>query len=218
MSHFEPPAIARPKIRTIVVPSSLYAAMVRANLNLMDLTVFGKLRKIASLEQIAVYAALNDTTVIAGSKLATSSLREILSLGDGSGAEMDGVLDRMMHTQEIRELAKSALEDLPPAFASQLALKLNPGAAKPVKDTSMKNTLGGPLAADGDLPYQLKTSGSNVFVVVGPGFDKYVGATQDKKESRAFVRDFLELCDELFSSGEVARHPLFKTFLYSLAV
>lgn len=213
----EPPAIARPAIRTIVVPSALYDACIRANLHLMDLTVFDKLRKIASLEDIAVFAALNDKLRVGGERIASSNLADIVTLGSGNAIEMRAVFEKMAKTNEIEERAISSIDDLPDPFSEMLRLRVNPAAAKAVPDKSMKNTLGGPLAPNEDLPYQLKTSGSNVFIVVGEGFNKYIGASIKKEESKTFVRDFLKLCTGLFSPSEVARHPLFKSFLYSLA-
>lgn len=217
LSVIDPPAIARPVINTIVVPSSLYNAMVRSGLHLMDLTIYSKLRKIASLEEIAVYAALNETLSVGGQRLSTASLSSIISRGDGNQVEMDAVFSRMANTDEIRKLAINSIEVYADPFEQMLKLKVNPSAAVTVQDTSLKNTLGSPLTASADLPYQLKTSGSNVFIVVGSGFNKYVGAPLSTEGPKQFVRSFLELCTDMFSASEVARHPLFKSFLYTLA-
>lgn len=217
MSNVEPPAIARPVIRTIVVPASLYSSMISNGLHLMDLTVYDKLRKAASLEDVAVFAALNDSLVVGGQRLATANLENIMTLGSGNAQEMYAVLGLMSKTEEILKLAINSIEPHADPFEEMLRLRTAPGISVPVKDSSLKNTIGGPLAPSVDLPYQLKTSGSNVFIVVGPGFNKYVGAPLSMDGPKAFVRDFLEVCTELFSSVEVARHPLFKSFLYTLA-
>lgn len=217
MSSNESPAIAYPAIRTIVVPSMIYEACIRANLHLMDLTVFDKLRKIASLEDIAVFAALNDKLHVGGERIASSNLADIVTLGSGNAIEMQAVFDKMAKTKEIENRAMNSIDELADPFSEMLRLKVNPAVTKAVPDKSMKNTLGSPLTPNEDLPYQLKTSGSNVFIVVGNGFNKYIGAPIVKEESKTFVRDFLKLCTGLFSPSEVARHPLFKSFLYSLA-
>lgn len=184
----------------------------------MDLTVFGKLRKIASLEGIATFAALNDNLYIAGVPISNSKLSNIVSLGDGSKVEYSSVFGRMANTEEIIKLAISSIEPVENAFASMLSIQTNNGNAVTVDNGSLKNTLGTNLAADKDSVYQLKTSGSNVFVVAGNGFSKYVGAQRNKDLSNEFVSDFFKLCTRQFNPPEVARHPLFKTFLHSLSV
>lgn len=217
MSNIEPPAIARPTIRTVVVPSAIQAAASRANLSLMDLLVFGKLRQVASLEDIAVFACLNDWLAVGGCRVATGTLREAMSLGDGSAAEFSAVFDRMVTSDAMKKLAQEAVADYADPFAQLLSLKQNKAVAETVPNAHQATLSRSARDLKGDLPYQLKTSGSNVFVAVGPGFHKYVGVSQVKEESASFVRSFLELCTDLFSSSEVARHPLFKSFLHSLA-
>lgn len=216
MSNIEPPTIARPVIRTIVVPSFIYSAMADAGMQLMDLTVYDKLRRIASLEDVAVFAAINDTLSVTGQRMSTSPLKDVIDVGAGNRQEMSAVLDVMSKTKEITDLAVNAIEVYADPFEEHLRLKTMPGVATPVKDASLKNNVGGTLTPVNDLPYQLKTSGSNVFIVVGPGFNKYVGAPLSSDNPKAFVRDFLEVCSELYSAVEVARHPLFKSFLYTL--
>lgn len=218
MKYAEPPAIAKPKIRSIVVPSDIYEAVTSSGGSLMDLTVFGKLRKYASLEQIAAYVYLNDNLVVNGCRVSTDALRDVVTLGDGSNAEMSAVFHSMAKSDEIIKQAQLGLQEFSNEFSNLLAQRHGYGTARTVSDTSMKNTLGSALTASNDLPYQLKTSGSNVFVVVGSGFDKYVGTAHDKKDAEKFIRAFLESCNGLFSPSEIARHPLFKTFLLSLAV
>lgn len=211
MSNIEPSAKAVPVIRTIVVPANIYHAAMRANLHLMDLTVFGKLRSIASLEDIAVYAALNDCLFINGTRIATSSLSDTVSIGDGNETEFVYVFGQMAKTEEIIKLTESIVGQAYDPFP------VNQPSVKAVDDRSLRNTLGENLTIHQDSTYQLKTSGSNVFVVVDHGFDKYIGPDSSKVESDKFIRNFLKHCSELYRSYEVARHPLFKTFLHSLA-
>lgn len=217
MSHTEPPAKATPVIQTIVVPDKIYHAAIRANLNLMDLTVFGKLRQIASFEDIALFAALNDTLAIGSSFIATNILKNVVSLGDGNETEFNAVFDRMAKTEEIMRLAQSSIEPVNDTFGQMLAMQNNFGDAVTVDSKSLRNTLGSPLDQNEDSTYQLKTSGSNVFVVVSNGFNKYVGAQRNKEASNLFIKSFLTLCARQFNPPEVARHPLFKPFLHSIA-
>jgi hypothetical protein len=210
--------INRPKlmIRSIVVPANIYAAATRANSHLMDLTVFGKLRSFCSLEDIAVYCALNNHLTVNGTPIASSQMKNIMTIGDGNQAEFNGIINNMSKTEEIKKLAMAGIESFAAPMSSMLALASNSGTAEVVKDTSVKNTLTNIKPVNQVLPYQLKTSGSNVFVVVGTGFDKYVGARSERTLTKTFVQDFLKLCDGLYSPSEVARHPLFKSFLIHL--
>lgn len=217
MSQIEAPAIATAVIRTIVVPASLYHAVTRANMSLMDLLVFGKLRKVASIEDVATFAALNDNLFINGHSISTCKLKDAVSLGDGNRAEFAAIFGAMASNPEITKLALQAIEEVADPFSYMLAMQVAPGAAVTVPDRSLANTQGTSLTRAADSTYQLKTSGSNVFVVVGNGFSKYVGATRNKEASDLFIREFLKLCTRLYSPQQVARHPLFKTFLHSLA-
>lgn len=218
MINPEAPAKAPVVIRSIVVPAALYHAATVANLNLMDLTVFGKLRKIASLEDIAGYAALNDLLMVNNTKVATSNLVDVVTLGEGNAAEFQAVFGYMKNSEEIFRLAVSYIEPVSDPFKDMLALGQNRALAVPVPNRSMRNTLGAVLTDEQDSTYQLKTSGSNVFVVTGNGFNKYVGASSESGCPDSFVKAFLQHCSGLYSPPEVARHPLFKTFLHSLAV
>lgn len=203
-------------IRTIVVPATIYAAATRANSHLMDLTIFGKLRNFCSLEDIAVYCALNNHLTINGTPISTSQMKDIMTIGDGNQAEYNGIINNMSKTDEIKKLAMASIESFAAPMSSMLALTSSAGTATVVSDTSVKNTLTNITPVNQVLPYQLKTSGSNVFVVVGTGFDKYVGARSERSLTKTFVQDFLKLCDGLYSPSEVARHPLFKSFLIHL--
>ncbi len=216
MSNDFTPAIARPIIRTVVVPDNIYSASKRSNSHLMDLLIFGKLRKFCSLEDIAVYCAINDHLKIDGVPIASAEMKQIMEIGDGNEAEYDGILNKMSLTDEIKKLSLSIIESYTGAVGSALALSKQSGIATVTPDRSVINTISNGNHGSDLLPYQLKTSGSNVFVVVGTGFDKYVGAHSDKNLSKTFIRDFLELCDGLYSPSEVARHPLFKSFLTHL--
>lgn len=217
MSQIEPPALAQPIIRSVVVQASLYHAATRANMSLMDLLVFDKLRKIASIEDAAVFSALNDNLFIGSSPISTCKLKDVASIGGGNPIEFNAVFGNMASNSEIVKLALNSIEPTGDPFASMLALQVSPGSAVPVPDRTMANTQGSSLPPVQDSTYQLKTSGSNVFVVVGNGFSKYVGATRNKEASDIFIRDFLKLCTRLYSPQQVARHPLFKTFLHSFA-
>lgn len=212
-SHASKPKLT---IRSIVVPANVYAASVRANSHLMDLTIFGKLRAFCSLEDIAVYCSLNNHLTVNGTPISSSVMKDIMTIGDGNQAEYNGIINNMSKTDEIKKLAFSSIESFARPLSSMLALTPDTGAATVVSDTSVKSTLTNISPVNQVLPYQLKTSGSNVFVVVGTGFDKYVGANSDKKLTKNFVQDFLKLCDGLYSPSEVARHPLFKSFLIHL--
>lgn len=212
-SHLNKPKLM---IRTIVVPATIYAAATRANSHLMDLTIFGKLRNFCSLEDIAVYCALNNHLTINGTPISTSQMKDIMTIGDGNQAEYNGIINNMSKTDEIRKLAMASIESFAAPMSSMLALTSSAGTATVVSDTSVKNTLTNITPVNQVLPYQLKTSGSNVFVVVGTGFDKYVGARSERSLTKNFVQDFLKLCDGLYSPSEVARHPLFKSFLIHL--
>lgn len=217
MSNIEPLARAIPVIRSVVVPSQLYFAASRSNLSLMDLLVFGKISKIASPEDIAVFAAMNDSSFINGTRIATHSLKDSMSLGDGNQIQFRAVFDVLAKSAEITNLVKASLTPLASPFKDMLSLPASQGIAKPVEDTSIGNTLGANLTSAEDSVYQLKTSGSNVFVVAGNGFDKYIGTGCVKECADSFVKHFMKHASELYGSAEVARHPLFKTFLHSLA-
>lgn len=215
MNHNSTTAVARPVIRSVVVPYSLYSAISAANMSMMDLFVFDRLRKIASLEDVAVFAYLNQSLTINDRPIGCQDLKKTVILGSGSKAEFDGVFGKMMHTDEIKQLAKSLIAEKAFPMSNLLAVKPPAGAAVALsaKQSRLQQK---PTWIGGDLAYQLKTSGSNVFVVVGCGFSKYVGASRSD-EAIEFVRDFLQSCTGLFSPSEVARHPLFKFFLLSTA-
>lgn len=217
MSHIEAPAEAKPIIRSFVVQASLYNALTRANMSLMDLLVFGKLRQVASIEDVATFAALNDNLFVGSNPISNCKLIDAVSLGDGNRSEYSAIFGAMAKNAEIVKLAHQAIDEVADPFGQMLALQVSPGTAVTVPDRSLANTMGSSLAAPVDSTYQLKTSGSNVFVVVGNGFNKYVGATRNKEVSDNFIREFLKLCTRLYSPQQVARHPLFKTFLHSLA-
>lgn len=210
--------MALPVIRSIVVPSELYHAAQRANFSLMDLTVFCKLRQITSLEDIAVFAVLNQWLCVGHTQVATSPLQAIMNHDGANSAEWNSVFGYMTQSEEIFKLAQASIEPVGGSFAELLELKLSEGVARPVPNKSLANTMGTITAPDEYSTYQLKTSGSNVFVVVGPGFSKYVGAHCKNEHSSDFIRAFLLHCGGLYGPTEVARHPLFKTFLHSLAV
>lgn len=216
MSHTRTPAIARPMVRSVVVPANIYTAAMRANSHLMDLLIFSKLRQFCSLEDIAVYCALNDHLAIDATPIASVKMKQIMELGGGNETEYTGILNMMSTSQEIKRLAMACIDNYAGPMSSMLALGKSQGTAQVVKDRSVNGSMYDSSDIGGVLPYQLKTSGSNVFVVVGTGFDKYVGAHRDKQSSMNFVEDFLELCDGLHSPSEVARHPLFKFFLTQL--
>lgn len=187
-------------------------------MSLMDLLVFDKLRKVASIEDVATFAAINDTLFIGSNPISTCKLKDAVSLGSGNPVEFRAIFGAMASYPEIQKLAMSAIDTVADPFASMLALQVAPGSAVTVPDRTLANTQGSSLRREQDSTYQLKTSGSNVFVVVGGGFNKYVGATRNKEASDIFIREFLKLCTRLYSPQQVARHPLFKTFLHSLAV
>lgn len=218
MSQVDLHALARPIVRTLVVPAAIYNAASRANLNLMDLTVFGKLRKVASLEDIAVYVALNNSVRVGGQRISTHNLEHVLSLGDGIQAEMDVVVHQLCKNAEVLKLSQSVIQEAAGSFSDTMSIRTSLGAAVQVESSSIKNTLSADKLKREDSTYQLKTSGSNVFVVVSSGFSKYLGAQRGNEEADKFIRDFLTHCSGMFSASEVARHPLFKTFLHSFAV
>lgn len=217
MTFIEPPAIAKPVISSIVVPRYLFEAAERTGVSLMGMTVFSELRKFASLEDIAILVALNSALAIDAQSIATRPMSAAMTLGSGHPAEMDMVVNRMATSKEIIERAIDTIAAPSPAMMELITKQLQGVSTRDLHDNTMTSTANRAEANSGYLPYQLKTSGSNVFVVVDGGFNKYVGPSVGKEEPLIFVRDFLKLCTDMFSAPEVARHPLFKTFLYTLA-
>lgn len=214
--NLDPPAIKNPTIKTVVVPESLYASCRRANFHLMDLLSYDKLKKFASMEDIAVFAYLYNNTKIAGVRLTSIDLYYAMDKQASNEREVDMTLCKMSCMPEIEEIAMNSIR--PVDSDQEFLFDMGPKAGQsiPVQSRSEIMTKTAIDKLQFDSPYLLKTSGTTVFVIVGRGFSKYVETTAISAPVGVFVRDFIRSCDELFSSAEVAKHPLFKTFLATL--
>lgn len=201
--------------QTVGVPAFLVAALKRANFNLMDLLDYSKLRKIASLEDIAVFASIHNGLTVGGDCVTSLDLCYLLSNKAGAETEFAYCFDRLAPSPEIRDIVANRLSPLPGEHQQLFRMPLDQAVAGVVRNTTLKTSLSGPQGAGRDTAYQLKTSGATVFVVVDHGFSKYVEAKPQSDDAKSFVRDFIQLCDGHFSPAEVAKHPLFESFLTS---
>lgn len=202
-------------ITTVGVPAFLVAALKRANFHLMDLLDYSKLRQIASLEDIAVFARIHNQLAVGGYCVTSLGLQHLMKNLTASSTEVSYCFDRLMATPEIRDIAANRLAPLPAQHQQLFRMPLDKAAAQVVPDGTLKTSLAQGERAACDTAYQLKTSGATVFVVVDHGFSKYVEADSRSDDVKLFVRDFIQLCDSLFSPAEVAQHPLFESFLNS---
>lgn len=216
MNNIEPISIANPVINSVVVPQFLHDALSRNNMSLMDTLVYSKLRSISSLEDVAIFICLNDILVTSGEKIASSVMEKTMNRGPSDNNEFNAAI-QLSKTKEIRDLALSVIKTN--STMDRVFSNKNTGRKTlDIHNNSMNNDSESLKNLESHLPYQLKTSGSNVFVVVSSGFDEYSGVIgKNDDNSMVFIKDFLKLCTDMYSANEVAQLPLFKTFLHSLA-
>lgn len=217
MNNIDPVQIVRPYISTFIVPGFIYQAATKANLNLMDLTVYSKIRQVCSQEDMAAYAYLQDNAQVRGTKISSLPLCILMNRAGANEAEFNLTLDRMSRTEEIKQIVESYLSEPAGEYRHLMNLERPAGVAQVIPNKNFTTVLGNAQNSQSDLPYQLKTDGGNVFIIAGPGFSKYVGTSGTDSTGQAFVRDFIRHCDGLFGPVEVAQHPLFVNFLNFLA-
>lgn len=218
MNTIDPPQIKRPYISTFIIPSFIVDAARKANINLMELTDYRKLRQVCSLEDIAVFANIHDNARVGIAQMSTLPLSVLMARTGAPEREAEVTLTVMPQTEEIKAVAKSFLGDPIGEHTYMFTLNKPKGVAEVVHNTSPAAVLGNPQQPSPDLPYQLETIDTNVFIIVGPGFSTYVGTSGRGDTAQAFVRDFIKHCSAVFGPVEVAKHPLFVNFLNSLAV
>lgn len=223
MSNIEPVQIKHPRLSTYVVPLYLYEAVMRANLGIDALTDYDKVRKVASLEDMAAYANTHNNAKVFSigslrpTKITRLDLYYLLSRSAKSEDELAMTTIKMSKSDEIRKVAESYLSAPTAERAALYDMPSLKGVGRVVPNASPINRLGTPDNPSESLPYQLKTSGSNVFIIVGPGFSTYVETLGRSGQATSFVRHFVKHCNDLFSPAEVAKHPLFANFVSSLA-
>lgn len=217
MNNIEPQQIKRPYITTYVIPGFIVDAARKANINLMELTDYRKLRRVCSLEDIATFACVHDNAKVGMVKMSPLSLRYLLKRDGAPEAEFAMTTGPMSETKEIKDIAANYLSNPPEVNSYMFTLNRPKGVAEVVTDTSPAATIGDPALPCPDLPYQLETIDTNVFIIVGPGFSTYVGTSGREDTAKLFVRDFIKHCSAVFGPVEVAKHPLFVNFLNSLA-
>lgn len=223
MSNIEPAQIKHPRLSTYVVPLFLYEAVMKANMGIDALTSYDKTRKVASLEDMATYAHIHNNASVGSlgslrkTKITRLDLRFLLTSNKDTEVELNATTVKMAKSDEIRKVAESYLSAPSAERAALYDMPSLKGVGRVVPNASPINRLGTPDNPSDNLPYQLKTSGSNVFIIVGPGFSTYVETLGRSGQATGFVRHFVKHCNDLFSPAEVAKHPLFANFVSSLA-
>lgn len=168
------------------------------------------------MEDIAVYAWLYNNTKVTDVRLTGIDLYFAMNKDGCNEKELEMTLRHMPQSEEIESIALNSIRAI--EHDQEFLFDMGPkaGISIPVEGRNEIITQSTVDKLQFDSPYLLKTSGTTVFVVVGRGFSKYVETTAISAPVEVFVRDFIRSCDELFSSAEVAKHPLFKTFLATL--
>lgn len=213
-----------PKLRSIVVPAYLWDTVKKSPTGIGTLLSFHNLRKVASMEDVAVYLCLNRVRSWAPRgmtpSIANVEMRDILDFSGANTQEVAYILEHMSKTEEIAVLARDRLEEAPSGLKSVaeniLGLDISAGSAKEIPNSSPSSIFAQGLNKDSKIPYQFHTHGTNVFVVAGEGFFKYLEIATSSLEAGVFVKDFVRYCESIFPAHEVARHPLFKTYVERL--